>query len=269
MRFAIAALSSSLVAAADSYEAMASPIMYATNQTYAGFGTQYYSFSTDNVKWVNSTNQVSFTRPVNMQEGDIASVFSCAEMNPNNEAGTEEPPYVCTFFSSRSQSSANNGAMTITVRQATLDDIHKNLAVDEMTKDPASLSGWSIEAYCTYTVVVTNGDVTAVPGEESACSLFDVPTAHVSMTSTGWTARITHDESFSKPDTVTTVIGNYKQSMYALGTGTWLQASSTNYYNVNVVGMTDTAELPEIDDNSGALAFGFATVAAALAFLSF
>ena len=123
MRFTIAALFSSLVAAADSYEAMASPIMYSGNQTYAGFGTQYYSFDTDNEKWINTTNQVSFTRPVAIQKDDIADVFSCAEYNPDNEAGTEEPPYVCTFFASREQSAAGEGAMTITVRLATEADL--------------------------------------------------------------------------------------------------------------------------------------------------
>ena len=139
---------------------------------------------------------------------------------------------------------------------------------DTLTEDPSSLAGWSTSAYCTYTVVVTGGSATAVKGEETACDLFTVPTAHIEMTSTGWTARVTHSQSYAKADTVATVVSNYKQSMYALATGTWLQASSVNYYNTNVVGMTDTAELPEVDD-SGALALGSATVAAALAFLSF
>ena len=141
--------------------------------------------------------------------------------------------------------------------------------VDTMTSDPSSLSTWSSAVYCTYTIVVTGGTATPVKGEETACDLFEVPAAHVSMTSTGWTARLIHRQSYAKSETVSTVLSNYKKSMYKLGTGTWLQASSTNYYNTNIIGMTDTAELPDVPDNSGALAIGYATVAAALAFLSF
>ena len=204
-----------------------------------------------------------------IQKDDIADVFSCAEYNPANNAGTEEPPYVCTFFASREQSGAGEGAMTITVRLATAADLAL-LMIDDMTKDPYSVTGWSQTTYCSFTVVVTGGKASSVKGEETACDLFDVPEANISMTSTGWTARITHSQSYAKAETVATVMTNYKQSMYRLGTGTWLQASSTNYYNINMVGMTDSAELPDVDDNSsGALALGSATVAAALAFLSF
>ena len=57
--------------------------------------------------------------------------------------------------------------------------------------------------------------------------------------------------------------------MYTLATGTWLSVGADTYYNTNLVGLIDTAELPEVEESSGALALGSAAIAATLALLAF
>ena len=61
---------------------------------------------------------------------------------------------------------------------------------------------------------------------------------------------------------------NSMKGMYTLTTGTWMEKGGTNYQNWNIVGLTDTTELKEID-SSGAMAFGASAVAAALAIMAF
>ena len=61
-----------------------------------------------------------------------------------------------------------------------------------------------------------------------------------------------------------------KLAMYAMGTGTWYETDGTAYQNMNIIGLTDTADLVEPDaDNSGAMAFGTAAIAAVAALMAF
>ena len=57
--------------------------------------------------------------------------------------------------------------------------------------------------------------------------------------------------------------------MYKLGTGTWYETAGTPYYNINMIGMTESEDLIDNNEESGAMAFGTAAIAAVAALMAF
>ena len=141
---------------------------------------------------------MSFTRPTAILEGDKADVFSCVNTNPNNILNTGDPDYVCAFFTSRNQKAAGDGDMEIKVKFGTDADIEL-IKTNNKDTDPSTLEGsddasknWTGADICTMEVIV-NDSKPAISPNGNNCVEFTMTESDVTITSTGWTARLMHN----------------------------------------------------------------------------
>ena len=102
----------------------------------------------------------------------------------------------------------------------------------------------------------------------SNCDDFVVPEGALEITEKSWKARIEYTFKFTKADTTKKYMQDSMKGMYTLMTGAWMEKGGEMMQNWNIVGLADTTELKDLD-SSGAMAFGTATVAAALALMAF
>jgi len=204
-----------------------------------------------------------------LSPADSASAFTCYARNRDNALLSNEGDYICTFFSSYSYKSAGNGAISIRIYEATKLEVEKLGEIDSASapsSDPAT-GDYIKKLLCDFTIIAADGKATAVT-EESGCKKFIVPEDMIVIGDNSWSARIIHNSTFAQEKTTATALLNSQLAMYQLPSGTWFSSDGTSYFNSNILGLMDTADL-EPDVESGALALGTALFASSLTMLAF
>ena len=162
-KFASAAALFATQAAADAYVGPGAPLIYPSNFTNAATTTMRYQFDYGET-YVNTINDVNFTRPYNFSTTDSADVYSCLEFNPDkieyvDKTASSALPYICIYLSAEQLAGSGMTAAGLITARVYYSETSMKYDSETQKTDPAIMQGPS----CKMTAKITGETILYSP----------------------------------------------------------------------------------------------------------